>query len=169
MEHGRLTRFVSKLYQRAGVPAEDADLVADSLVQADLWGHQSHGVLRTGWYLARLKTGAMRAVTEHRFVVDAGAVAVIDGQDGVGQVVTKRAAQDAIRRAKVHGVASVSVRNSNHFGTCMYYTRMAAEEGCIMMLMTNGGPAIAPWGGRRKRIGTNPWSVSAPAGARPRS
>jgi len=167
MEHGRLTRFVSKLYQRAGVPAEDADLVADSLVQADLWGHQSHGVLRTGWYLARLKTGAMRAVTEHRSVVDAGAVAVIDGQDGVGQVVAKRAAQDAIRRAKAHGVASVAVRNSNHFGTCMYYTRMAADEGCIMMLMTNGGPALAPWGGRRKLIGTNPWSVSAPAGARP--
>ena len=74
MDHGRLTRFVSSLYQRAGVPTEDADLVADSLVQADLWGHQSHGVLRTGWYLARLKSGAMRAVTEPRFVVDAGAV-----------------------------------------------------------------------------------------------
>ena len=125
MDHGRLTRFVSSLYQRAGVPTEDADLVADSLVQADLWGHQSHGVLRTGWYLARLKSGAMRAVTEPRFVVDAGAVTVIDGQDGVGQVVAKLAAQHAIQRARLHGVASVAVRHSNHFGTCMYYTRMA--------------------------------------------
>jgi LDH2 family malate/lactate/ureidoglycolate dehydrogenase len=167
VRHEPLIRFVSALYEGAGVPSSDAALLADSLVQADLWGHQSHGVLRTGWYLARLETGAMKAVTKPEFVVDAGGVAVIDGHDGVGQVITKFAAQEAIRRAKSHGVAAVAVRNSNHFGTCMYYTRMAAEQGCIMMLTTNGGPAIAPWGGRRKIIGTNPWSISAPAGARP--
>jgi len=122
-------------------------------------------VLRTGWYLARLKSGAMKAVTQPRFVTDAGAVAVVDGGDGVGQVVARFAARDAIRRAKAHGVGAVAVRDSNHFGTCMYYTRMAAEQGCIMMLTTNGGPAIAPWGGRKKLIGTNPWSVSCPAGS----
>jgi LDH2 family malate/lactate/ureidoglycolate dehydrogenase len=149
------------------MPAADASLIADSLVQADVGGQQSHGVLRTGWYLARLRSGAMKAVTEPRFVVDAGGVAVIDGGDGVGQVLAKLAAGDAIRRAKAHGVAAVAVRDSNHFGTCMYYTRMAAEHGCIMMLTTNGGPAIAPWGGRRKIIGTNPWSISAPAGSHP--
>ncbi len=164
VEHAALREFVGQVYERAGVPAGDAALLADTLVQADLWGHQSHGVLRTGWYLARLRSGAMTARTEPRFVVDAGAVAVVDGQDGVGQAITKFAAQDAIRRAKLHGVAAVAVRNSNHFGTCMYYTRMAAEQGCVMMLTTNGGPAIAPWGGRRKIIGTNPWSISAPAG-----
>jgi LDH2 family malate/lactate/ureidoglycolate dehydrogenase len=164
VEHAPLRRFVSEVYRHASVPAADADLLADTLVQADLWGHQSHGVLRTGWYLARLESGAMKAATQPKFVVDAGAVAVIDGQDGVGQVITKLAAEDALRRAKQHGVASVAVRNSNHFGTCMYYTRMAAEHGCIMMLTTNGGPAIAPWGGKKKIIGTNPWSVSAPAG-----
>ncbi len=167
VRHEPLTRFVAELYGKAGVPAGDAALVADTLVQADLWGHQSHGVLRTGWYLARLESGAMKAVTRPRFVTDAGAVAVIDGQDGVGQVITRFATEEAIRRAKAHGVASIAVRDSNHFGTCMYYTRMAAEQGCIMMLATNGGPAIAPWGGRRKIIGTNPWSVSAPAGSHP--
>ncbi len=165
--HQALRDFVRDVYAAAGVPVDDAALLADTLVQADLWGHQSHGVLRTGWYLARLHSGAMKAVTESRYVVDAGSVAVIEGADGVGQVVAKRAAEDAIRRAKAHGVAAVAVRNSNHFGTCMYYTRMAAEQGCVMMLTTNGGPAIAPWGGKKKLIGTNPWSVSAPAGALP--
>ncbi|QJR11224.1 putative oxidoreductase YjmC [Usitatibacter rugosus] len=167
VDAGRLLAFVTEVYRRGGMPDADAALIADTLVQADLWGHQSHGVLRTGWYLARLKTGVMKAVTETRFAVDARAVAVIDAQDGVGQVATKLAAEEAIRRAKVHGVASVAVRNSNHFGTCMYYTRRAAEQGCIMMLMTNGGPAIAPTGGRKKIIGTNPWSISAPAGKHP--
>jgi LDH2 family malate/lactate/ureidoglycolate dehydrogenase len=164
VKHEPLRRFVSDVYERAGVPAVDAVLLSDSLVQADLWGHQSHGVLRTGWYLARLQSGVMKAVTEPKFVVDAGAVAVVDGRDGVGQVVSRFAAEDAIRRAKAHGVSAVAVRNSNHFGTCMYYTRMAAEHGCVMMLTTNGGPAIAPWGGRKKIIGTNPWSISCPAG-----
>jgi LDH2 family malate/lactate/ureidoglycolate dehydrogenase len=124
-------------------------------------------VLRTGWYLARIASGAMTATTRPRFAVDGKAVAVIDGADGVGQVIAEFATREAIKRAKAHGVASISVRNSNHFGTCMYYTRMATEAGCLMLLATNGGPAIAPWGGRRKIIGTNPWSVSAPAGSRP--
>jgi LDH2 family malate/lactate/ureidoglycolate dehydrogenase len=164
--HDALRSFVATVYEKGGLPPRDAALVADTLVQADLWGHQSHGVLRTGWYLARLHSGAMKARTEPTFVRDGKSVAVIDGGDGVGQVVTEFATREAIRRARAHGVASISVRNSNHFGTCMYYTRMAAEAGCIMLLMTNGGPAIAPWGGRQKVIGTNPWSISAPAGAR---
>jgi LDH2 family malate/lactate/ureidoglycolate dehydrogenase len=167
VKHEPLRRFVGEIYERAGMPAEDAALLSDTLVQADLWGHQSHGVLRTGWYLARLQSGVMKAATQPKLVVDAGAVAVIDAQDGVGQVVTRFAAREALRRAKLHGVSSVAVRNSNHFGTCMYYTRMAAEQGCVMMLMTNGGPAIAPWGGRKKIIGTNPWSISCPAGKHP--
>ena len=164
---GDLARFVTAVYRRAGMPDDDAALVADTLVQADLWGHQSHGVLRTGWYLARLQSGAMHAKTKVERVVDGGAVAVIEGHDGVGQVVTMEATREAISRAKAHGVAAIAVRNSNHFGTCMYYTRVAAQQGCVMMLATNGGPAIAPWGGIRKIIGTNPWSVSAPAGRHP--
>src|ERR1700704_6650903 len=104
-----LKRFVAEVYERAGVSPVDAAFLSDSLVQADLWGHQSHGVLRTGWYLARLQSGVMKAVTEPNFVVDAGAVAVVDGKDGVGQVVTRFAAEDAIRRAKAHGVSAVAV------------------------------------------------------------
>jgi LDH2 family malate/lactate/ureidoglycolate dehydrogenase len=160
----QLARFAAAVYTQAGLPEPDAQLLADTLVQADLWGHQSHGVLRLGWYLARLRTGTMRAVTEPRFVVDAGAVAVIDGQDGVGQVLARLAAQEALRRAREHGIGAVGVRNSNHFGTAMYYTLMAPQDGCVAFLTTNASPAMAPWGGREKLVGNNPWSIAAPAG-----
>jgi len=162
-----LLEFATAVYEGVGIPHEDARLVADTLVQADLWGHQSHGVLRLGWYLDRVRNGVMRPVTQIEQVVDAGAIGLYDGHDGVGHVTTMRATRDAIARAKAHGVGVVGVRNSNHFGTCMYYTLAGAREGCVMLLTSNGGPAMAPWGGRRKIIGTNPWSVAAPAGRHP--
>jgi LDH2 family malate/lactate/ureidoglycolate dehydrogenase len=162
----RLIDFAAAVYSGAGMPEADARLVADTLVQADLWGHQSHGVLRLGWYLDRIRNKVMKPVTKPEFVVDAGAIAVIDGHDGVGHVLTVLATKEAVKRAKAHGIGAVGVRNSNHFGTCMYYTMMGAREGCVMFLTTNGGPAMAPWGGRKKIIGTNPWSVAAPVGSR---
>ena len=161
-----LIDFAAAVYAGAGMPEADARLVADTLVQADLWGHQSHGVLRLGWYLDRIRTGVMQPVTTPEFVVDAGAITVMDGHDGVGQVLAMRATHEAIKRARAHGIGAVAVRNSNHFGTCMYYTRRVAAAGCVAMLTSNGGPAMAPWGGRTKIIGTNPWSVAAPVGTR---
>jgi LDH2 family malate/lactate/ureidoglycolate dehydrogenase len=166
VDASRLTEFAAAVYAGAGMPEADARLVADTLVQADLWGHQSHGVLRLGWYLDRVRNKVMNPVTKPEFAVDAGAVALIDGHDGVGHVLTVLATREAVKRAKAHGIGVVGVRNSNHFGTCMYYTLMGAREGCVMLLTSNGGPAMAPWGGRKKIIGTNPWSVAAPAGRR---
>ena len=166
VNHERLLDFCTAVYAGAGMPEPDARLVADTLVQADLWGHQSHGVLRLGWYRDRILNGVMDPVTKPEFVVNAGAMAVIDGHDGVGHVLTALATREAVKRAKAHGVGAVGVRNSNHFGTCMYYTMTGAREGCVMFLTTNGGPAMAPWGGMKKIIGTNPWSVAAPVGAR---
>jgi len=166
VDAARLTGFAAAVYAGAGMPEADARLVADTLVQADLWGHQSHGVLRLGWYRDRILNGVMNPVTKPEFVVDAGAIALIDGHDGVGHVLAVLATKEAVKRAKVHGIGAVGVRNSNHFGTCMYYTMMGAREGCVMFLTTNGGPAMAPWGGMKKIIGTNPWSVAAPVGGR---
>jgi LDH2 family malate/lactate/ureidoglycolate dehydrogenase len=160
----RLLSFATRVYTKIGVPEPDARLLADTLVQADLWGHQSHGVLRLGWYAARIESGVMHARTEPTHVIDAGAVSVIDGNDGIGQVLTAMAMREAVRRAKSHGIGVVGLRNSNHFGTAMYYTLMAAREGCVAFLSTNASPAMAPWGGRKKTVGTNPWSIAAPAG-----
>ena len=85
----------------------------------------------------------------------------------MGQVLTNLAAKEAIRRAKVHGIAAVGLRNSNHFGTAMYFTLIGPREGCVAFLSTNASPAMAPWGGRKKTVGTNPWSWAAPAGKHP--
>ena len=87
---------------------------------------------------------------------------LLDGRDGIGQVLTERARRLAVDRARTHGVGVVGVRNSNHFGTAMYFTRRAARDGCVAVLTTNASPAMAPWGGREKRLGTNPWSIAAP-------
>jgi LDH2 family malate/lactate/ureidoglycolate dehydrogenase len=159
-----LLDFATAVYASAGMPAADARTVADTLVQADLWGHQSHGVMRLSWYLARLTAGVCTPVAAPRFVVDAGAVGVIDGGDAMGQVLTQHAMRDAVRRAKAHGIGAVALRNSNHFGTALYFTREAAREGCVAFLSTNASPAMAPWGGAKKLVGTNPWSWAAPAG-----
>ncbi|WP_448616476.1 Ldh family oxidoreductase [Modestobacter sp. URMC 112] len=160
-----LTGFGTRVLASLGVPEDDARLVSDSLVTADMWGHASHGMLRLSWYAARLRSGVMTPVTDPRTVIDAGAVAVVDGGDGVGQIVTDRACQDAVIRAGQHGVGVVAVRNSNHFGTAAYWTRRMAAAGCIGILTTNGSPAMAPWGGTQKTVGANPWSIATPGGS----
>jgi len=159
-----LKRFGAAVLRKHGLPNADAELVSASLATADAWGHPSHGMLRLGWYVARLRSGAMKAVTEVTTVVDVGALVVVDGNDGVGQIVTDRACTLAVERAKRYGVGLVAVRNSNHFGTAAYWTKRMAEAGSVGMLFTNGSPAMAPWGGREKTVGANPWSVAAPAG-----
>src|SRR5690349_11922510 len=100
---------VSTLYRAVGLPEADAALVADTLVRADLWGHSSHGVMRAPWYLERVRQGVMRPVTDAVRLVDAGAIALVDGREGVGQVIARDAMLDAVARARRHGVGVVSV------------------------------------------------------------
>lgn len=164
IDAARLLKFATAVYEKVGLSREDAHLCADSLVQADLCGHQSHGVLRLAWYVARMQAGVCDPKARPSLVVDGGAIAVIEGHDAMGQVVAAQGAQEAIRRAKAHGVAAVAMRHSNHFGTAFYYTLMAAREGCVAFLSTNASPAMAPWGGREKALGNNPFSWACPAG-----
>ncbi|WP_342706090.1 Ldh family oxidoreductase [Burkholderia arboris] len=161
-----LTEFGTAILETLGVPRQDAHLLADSLVTAELWGHSSHGMLRLPWYVERLRTGVMTAVTAPERVLDGGAVSILDGRHGIGQVLTATAVQLGIERARQYGISAVGVRNSNHFGTAAYFTRESAKAGCVAFLATNASPAMAPWGGREKSVGTNPWSIAAPGGRR---
>jgi LDH2 family malate/lactate/ureidoglycolate dehydrogenase len=160
----RLTDFATAVLRAEGVPADDARLVARCLVQAELWGHPSHGMLRLSWYVARIRAGVVDPAAKPETVVDTGPLALLDGREGLGHVLTARAADEAVRRAREHGVGVVGVRNSNHFGMAAHFTRMIAEQGCVGLVTTNGSPAMAPWGGREKAVGANPWSIAAPAG-----
>lgn len=159
-----LRDFATQCYVALGLPQASAALLADTLVQADLWGHPSHGVMRLFWYGKRLETGAIAKDVSPDIDEKPPAICVMDGRDGVGQLIAQAAMHQAIRAAKLHGIGAVAVRNSGHFGTAMYFTRMAAQEGCIGFISTNASPAMAPWGGREKRIGNNPFSWAAPAG-----
>ena len=167
VSHTDLRTFAADCYRTMGVHEAAADLVADSLVQADLWGHQSHGVMRVFWYAARIQSGAMDPNAAPTLDGGFGALSAMDGQGGMGQVVAHEAMHQAIDLSKKHGIGAVAVRNSGHFGTAMYFTKMAADAGCIGFLSTNASPAMAPWGGTEKRVGTNPWSWAAPAGRHP--
>lgn len=167
VSHEALRQFGSACYRALGMNAGAADIVADSLVQADLWGHQSHGMMRLFWYAARLQSGAMDANAVPRMEGGFGAIATMDGCGGPGQVVAHAAMTQAIALSKTHGLGAVAVRNSGHFGTAMYFTRLAAQAGCVGFVSTNASPAMAPWGGMEKRVGNNPWSWAAPAGRYP--
>jgi LDH2 family malate/lactate/ureidoglycolate dehydrogenase len=159
-----LVEMGARILVMQGVPEPDALLVAESLVTADMWGHPSHGMLRLPWYVARIQTGAMQAVTQVATISSHAAVSVLDGRDGIGQVVTQHAITSAGDAASTYGVGVAAVRNSNHFGTAAYWTRILAERNCVGILTTNGSPAMAPWGGVEKLIGANPWSIAVPSG-----
>jgi len=161
-----LRKFGKSIFQALGVPEHDALMISDSLVAAELWGHSSHGMLRLPWYVNRLRHGAMEPADMSAIESDVGALVVIDGNHSIGQVLTMKAVDLGMSRAKTHGISAVAVRNSNHFGTAAYFTRKSAEKGFVTFLATNASPAMAPWGGKEKLIGTNPWSIAAPAGKR---
>lgn len=160
----KIQEFGMALLEKLGVPQPDAELLIDSLIKAEQWGHDSHGLLRLSWYTERLKSGAMKALAEPTYVIDSGPLLVIDGHDAMGQVLTKLAADEAVKRARQFGISAVGVRDSNHFGTAMYFTRMIAKQNCVAILSTNASPSMAPWGGSKKVLGNNPWSIAAPYG-----
>ena len=157
-----LQKGIAKIYQTFGLTEETAVLLSDTLVMADLWGHSSHGVMRTSWYAARLKSRVMDPFARLEITTDTGPLLAIDGHNGIGQYITNEAVNLVSARAKTHGIACVSIARSGHFGTAMYFTKRLAEEHMIGFLATNASPAMAPYGGAEKLVGNNPQSWSAP-------
>jgi LDH2 family malate/lactate/ureidoglycolate dehydrogenase len=159
-----LHRFCARVFQEMGVPEEDARIAADVLVAADLRGVDSHGVARLRRYVNGLRDGMMIAQPDVQTVVETPVTATIDAGGGLGQPVSYRAMDSAIRRALDYGAGFVTVRNSNHYGIAGYYAMMALEHDCIGMSMTNAGVLVVPTFGRDAVLGTNPIAVAAPAG-----
>ena len=160
-----LREFVARIFEAEGMPFGDAFTVADHLVEADLRGVYSHGILRVEPYTARIKAGGMNPSPNIRVLRETAGTALIDGDNGAGQVVGVRAMEIAITKAKEVGVSHVGVRMSSHFGTCAYYAQMALEHDMIGVAVTAGGTNImAPAGGVSKLLGNNPIGVAIPAG-----
>ncbi len=160
-----LREFVTRIFEAHGMPKGEAFVVGDHLVEADLRGVYSHGVLRVEPYTNRLKAGGMNPRPNIKIVRETPGTALVNGDDGAGQVVGVRAMEIAIRKAKEVGISHVGVRMSNHFGTCAYYAQMALPHDMIGVAATVGGTNImAPTGGITKLLGNNPFGVALPAG-----
>jgi len=164
--HDRLETFCIQVLQRLGVPPEEATITASTLVTANLRGVDTHGVTRLPAYVAKLRGGALKPTVTLTTERETSATALLNGHDGIGQVISYRAMQLAIRKAKVAGVCYVAVKNSNHLGACAYYPMMALEHDMIGFTATNASPRLAPTGGVERLFGNNPWSIAVPAGQR---
>lgn len=161
-----LTRLATEIFTAAGAPREHARSVAEHLVEANLAGHDSHGVLRVPQYIAQIDAGRLKPAARSRVVCEAPASAVIEGGDGFGQVIAQDAMRLAIAKARAGGVGAVAVRQVGHTGRLGTYTQMAAREGLVGIVAVNsagGGQAVAPFGGTGRRLATNPISIGAPS------
>jgi LDH2 family malate/lactate/ureidoglycolate dehydrogenase len=166
VDHRKLTRFVSAVFEKLGVPKQDADIGADALVQADLRGVDTHGVIRFSphaWYVKWLREGSMTARPNIRIVSETASSALLDGDRGMGMVVGHRAMELAIRKAKESGIGMVAVRNSRHYGMSAYYSMMALPHDMIGIAMTNASRQVVPTFGREARFGTNPMCFAVPS------
>ena len=159
-----LYRFYEAVFGALGVPGDDLKLVADSLIDADLHGVDSHGIDRIPTYVERIRTGGIKLGVPLETIRDDGNTVVLSGNDGIGQVVATKAMRLAVERASQHGLAAVAVRRSNHLGTLAYYARMALEAQQIGLAITGVASTLVPVGGSQAVLGSNPWSIAIPAG-----
>jgi LDH2 family malate/lactate/ureidoglycolate dehydrogenase len=158
-----LRKVVAGIFQAHGMSPADAGTLADTLVDADLKGIHSHGVMRVPNYVGRIK-GGVDPKGKPRVVKDLGAALVVDGGNNMGQIVGAFAMDQAIERARKTSIAAVAVGNSNHAGGMYYYAAKALAADMIGIATTNAMPTMAPWGGIDKLVGMNPMAVAIPAG-----
>ncbi len=147
-----------------GATAEEAEIVADCLVDAQLRTapFQNQGLIRLAIYARRIREGGLRPNAAITVARESPSAALLDGGNAFGQVVAHRAMTLAIAKARATGVGAVAARNSNHFGTASYFTLMAARAGLVGLAFTNASPEMPPWGGAVALVGTNPWSIAVP-------
>ena len=157
-----LEAFVTELFTLAGIQQPDAAFHAKALVDTNLWGVDSHGVLRVPVYIKRLRSGAVNPRPEIRAVRGSLGLEVLDGDDGPGFIVGRDAMQRAVELAEQFNVGAVGAIRSNHFGATAIYTRLAAERGMVGIAMTNVVPNVVAPGGSRPVVGNNPLSIAIP-------
>lgn len=159
-----LIRSIERLMTSAGCSAREASQVARGLVQANLYGHDSHGVQLAPFYVANLKAGLARARQSLRVVTDQGAIVGLDGQKGLGQSIGEAAMRVAIERATAHGCCMVGLANTHHLGRIGQWAEQCADAGLASVHFVNvlSTPLAAPWGGTDARLGTNPFCVGVP-------
>jgi uncharacterized oxidoreductase len=162
----RLTDFVQRIFVALGSAPEEAEAVAHYLVDSNLAGHESHGVVRVPRYVGYVRDGQVRLNQKGMITLDVGSLVVIDGNAGFGQVICRDAVTLGIERAARHGIALVGVRNTGHVGRVGAWAEMAAAKGLVSLHFVNspgrGGIQVAPAGARERRIAPNPIAIAVP-------
>jgi L-2-hydroxycarboxylate dehydrogenase (NAD+) len=160
----QLVDFVARAFVAAGLPQSDAQTVAGLMVQADLRGSDTHGVIRLPLYVRRLRAGGINVKPNICVLSDRASAALIDGDNGMGHLVMRRATELAIEKAKVTGVGWVGVRMSNHAGPAALYVTMPLAHDMVGLYFAVGSNNhLPPWGGSESLLGTNPMAVAVPA------
>lgn len=168
VQEGALRDTVTAIFEKMDVPSGDAKLAADVLVSADLRGVETHGVsniLRQ--YVERYQSGDINPRPEWRIVRETPSTANIDADRGHGIIVTPKAMDIAIAKAKKTGVGMVTIGNAKHLGMAAYHAMLPLKHDMIGMCMTSCPPSVLPTFGGEPRLGTNPIALAAPAGEEP--
>jgi L-2-hydroxycarboxylate dehydrogenase (NAD+) len=164
----RLERFTAAALVRVGLPAADADCVAGLMAEADLQGSDGHGIIRLPQYVQRIEAGGINVRPDIRVVEERAAMAVVDGDNGMGHLVVSQAVRIAIEKARNAGVAWVGTRHSNHAGPASLYARMPVAHDMIGLYFAVGNANhLPPWGGMEMLLSTNPIAAGIPAGEEP--
>ena len=164
VDKDELTQLVAAILEGLGAGAEEAATVARAIIAADARGFPSHGVALLPYYKSLVDQG-LDPAGKPEVVVDNGAVAVVDGNNGFGHLAATAAMEAAIERAQRFGVGAAAVRRSNHCGAMSVYSNIALRAHMVGIAMTNAMPTMAPWGSRERILGMNPISIAIPAGA----
>ena len=159
----QLKRFCTDAFVKFGFNKEESDIIVDVLLTSDMYGIESHGMQRLVRYHKGIEKGLIKIDAKPEIVFETPVSAVIEGNDGMGQLLGHKAMNIAIEKAKKVGMAVVTVRNSNHYGIAGYYAKMACREGLIGMSMTNSEAIMVPTFGRLAMLGSNPIAVAMPA------
>jgi uncharacterized oxidoreductase len=159
-----LAPWVARVFVAAGCAEDEGRAIATSLVQSNLYGHDSHGVGLIPMYLESLRGGNARVGQSVRIVTDHGALLTLDGQRGFGQVIARQAMTLAIERANRHGCAVVGLHNAHHIARIGEWAEQCASAGLTSVHFVNvlSPPMVAPWGGAEARLVTNPFCVGVP-------
>ncbi|MDQ0218166.1 Ldh family oxidoreductase [Peribacillus cavernae] len=159
----KLKSFCTEVLIAAGIPDADAEIISDSLVHANLSGVHSHGVSKLNDYLTRLDNNLVTKETHISVIRESATTAMIDANNGWGQIASQKAVDIAVEKAKEYGSSWVGVNNSNHYGTASYWTAKIASHGMIGISMTNTSPVMVPFGSKTPTLGTNPVCIAVPS------
>jgi LDH2 family malate/lactate/ureidoglycolate dehydrogenase len=159
-----LRSFCIQGLRACGLSQGYAELTAGTLVKADMRGVSSHGVIRLPFYCQRLLDRGSNPDPKFEIVAEKPSLILVDGDNGLGQVISVEAMKMVIKRAKSQGLCFAGVRNSCHFGMAAYYPMMALAKGMIGIAGSNASPVMAPWGGNKSAIGNNPLAIAIPTG-----